>query len=87
MSAIGFSYFVEPSGPSFFFSGDVGMGVLAVLENGSGSESGLGMTVGAGYALSPHVLLEANYMTASLGDGGFDWSISNLTFTASWLGF
>jgi hypothetical protein len=87
MSAIGFSVFLEPSGPSFFFSGEVGMGAWSSLESGGGSESGLGLTVGAGVALTPHFLVEANYMTASLGDGAYDWTLSNFTLTASWLGF
>jgi hypothetical protein len=87
MSAAGVSYFLEPTGPSFFFSGELGMGVIGTWEEGGDSESGFGFTLGAGYEVSPHLLLEFNYMRASVGDSSFDWDISNITFTVSWLGY
>lgn len=87
MSAAGVSYFLEPAGPSFFFTGELGVGVVGSLESGGSSESGFGVTLGAGYEVTPHFLLELDYMHASVGEGGFDWKISNVTFTASWLGF
>lgn len=87
MSAAGVSYFLQPTGPSFFFTGELGIGVLGTWEAGGGSDSGFGFTLGAGYEVTPHFLLEANYMRASVGDSPYDYTISNFTFTASWLGF
>jgi hypothetical protein len=88
MSAFGVSYFLEPQAPSFYFSGELGLGILGTWEEGGDSDSGFGFTFGAGYEVSPHFVLEANYMRASVSsDGGFDYTISNFTFAASWLGF
>jgi len=87
MSAFGVSYFLEPQGPSFFFSGELGLGALDSFESGLSGDSGFGFTIGAGFEVSPHLVLEANYMRASVGDSPFDYAISNFTFAVAWLGY
>ena len=87
MSAFGVSYFLEPTAPSFFFSGELGLGVFDTFESGLEGDSGFGFTIGAGFEVSPHLILEANYMNAGVGESPFDYTISNFTLTLSWLGY
>jgi len=87
MSAFGVSYYLEPTAPSFFFSGELGLGALNSFESGYDGDSGFGFTIGGGFEIAPHLILEANYMSAGVGDSPFDYTISNFTVTFSWLGY
>ncbi len=83
MSAAGVSYFLNPDAPSFFFSGALGIGVIAVSD-GFDSESGFGFTLGAGYEFARNFIAEITYMNAGLDN---DYSISNIALTVSWLAY
>jgi len=83
MSAAGLSYFLEPQAPSFFFSGGLGLGAIGDSD-GTDSESGFGLTLGAGYEIVQNLIVEFTYMHASLDN---DYSISNLMLTVSWLAY
>ncbi len=86
MSAAGFSYFISPEAPSFFFSGSLGIGVLSI-EN-LDSESGFGFGIGAGYEFAKNWTIEAHYLNAKvLEEAGDSLSISNLAFTVSWFAY
>ena len=88
MNAAGVSYFLEPEGPSFFFSGELGVGGYNNFDNNLANgwfyDSGWGFTVGAGYEFSPHYLIEVNYMRASWNSNP-EKRVSNLTVTLNWL--
>ena len=88
MNAAGVSYFLEPEGSSFFFSGELGVGGYNNFDNNVASgwfyDSGWGFTVGAGYEFSPHYLIEVNYMRASWNSEP-EKRVSNFTVTLNWL--
>ena len=81
MSAVGVSYFLKPSGPSFFFSGEVGLANRVRVSSNTSYGTDLGITIGAGYEFTPHFMLEANVMTSDGGD------VRNITLAVSWVGF
>jgi opacity protein-like surface antigen len=93
MSAAACTYYLEPVGPSFFFSGELGIGVIRDRDSDDdASDTGFGFGLGAGYEFSPHFSVEGSFMHATVGseniDGhDVDFSINNFTVTANWLGF
>jgi len=87
MSAVAGSYYLEPTGPSVYFTGELGIGVVADRDAGE-SESGLGLGLGVGYDFGNHIVVEGSYMHSTVAsEGEADWSISNMTLTVNWLGF
>ena len=86
MSAAGFSYFLKPEAPSFFFSGSLGLGV-ATFEN-IDSESGFGFGVGVGFEFARNWVVEATYLNAKVWEEqGYSRSASNLALTTSWFAY
>lgn len=87
MSAFGASYFLEPTAPSFFFSGAIGIGVV-MDSDADESESGVGFTLGIGYEFSKNWILEGTYMSAKVDEvGEVDLTASNLAVTISWFAY
>jgi hypothetical protein len=91
MSAVAGSYYLEPAGPSFFFTGELGVGILTDRD-ADASDSGFGVGLGVGYDFGNHFVLEGTFMHAKVGaedvgDVTIDESITNLAVTASWFGF
>jgi len=81
------TYFLEPAGPSFFFTGGLGVGV-SIDNDADESESGLGISLGAGYEFSTNWVVEANFFTAKVAEEmGIDLTASGATLTVSWLGY
>ncbi len=96
LNGVGVSYFLEPVGPSFYFNGALGLGGVRLLDDGGGSENGVGFLVGGGYEFTSHWSIEANYMQAnvfseSASVGGAevsaDWKVSNFTVSVNWLAY
>ncbi len=83
MSAAGVSYFLEPTAPSFFFSGALGIGVWSYNDNFD-NETGFGFTIGAGYEFARNFIAEITYMNSGLD---YDINISNIAITVAWLAY
>jgi opacity protein-like surface antigen len=81
-SAVAVSYFLNPAAPSFYFTGELGLGVLDSTESGIDSETGFGWSLGVGFEFSRSWTVEANYLGNSYDDPG---SGSNITFAICWL--
>jgi len=84
MSALGASYFLRPSGSSLFIAGEVGLAALGSRTGLSGSNSKVGFTLGIGYQLPLNLMLEADYMQASMESGT---ELKSYTLTLSWFIF
>ncbi len=84
MSALGASYFLRPSDHSIFISGELGLVALGSRTGLNGSNSKIGFILGIGYQLPLHLMLEANYMQASLESGA---DLKSYTLTLSWFAF
>ena len=84
MSSLGASYFLRPSGSSLFFAGEVGLAALGSRTGFNGSNSKIGFTLGIGYQFPLNLLLEADYMQASMESGT---DLKSYTLTLSWFAF
>lgn len=84
MSALGASYFLRPSGSSLFFAGEVGLAANGSRTGLNGSNSKVGFTLGIGYQLPLNLLIEADYMQASMESGT---ELKSYTLTLSWFAF
>ena len=84
MSALGASYFLRPSGHSLFIAGEVGLTAYnsrtGFRTGPNGSYSNIGFTLGIGYQLPVDLLLEADYMQASM-ESGTELKIYTLTLS------
>lgn len=93
LNSVACTYYLEPAGPSFFFTGELGIGVIVDRDgDDDASETGFGLGLGVGYEFSPHFSVEGAFMHAKVGseaiDGhDVDFSINNVTVTMNWLGF
>ncbi len=87
MSALGVSYFLEPTAPSAFFSGALGFGVLTDSE-ATDSDTGPGFTIGVGFEFSTNWIVEATYMSAKVfEENDLDVTVSNVAVTISWFAY
>jgi len=87
LTAAGVSYFFAPAAPTFFVSSAIGVGVLTDAEV-SGSESGIGFSIGAGYEFTTNWILEAAYWNATVAKADeISLNISSLVVTVSWFAY
>ncbi len=91
IAGFGATYFLQPSAPSLFLEGGIGVGALADLDNDE-SDSGLGLLVGVGYEFVRNWMVDLSFSYAkvgedSLGDFEADASISTVRLTVGWLGY
>jgi len=66
LSGVGVDYYLEENSP-FYLTGMVGFGSVNELKNNK-SQTGYGFLVGAGYELSKHITLQADYMKINTDD-------------------
>jgi len=66
LSGVGVDYYLEENSP-FYLTGMVGFGSVNELKN-SKSQTGYGFLVGAGYEISKHIALQADYMKINTND-------------------
>ncbi len=85
-SSIGATYYIDENSP-YYITGAIGIGVFSNFTEGDG-EMGSTFSIGGGYEISPHVLLEANFQHASVEDFGYnntDVSTNSFRFTVNYM--
>ena len=85
-SNIGISYYIDESSP-YYVMGAIGIGSFQNFTDGYG-EIGSTFSIGGGYEVSPHILLEATYQHVSVEDFGYantDVSTNSLRFTVNYM--
>lgn len=86
MSAVGFSYFLKPEAPSFFFSGSLGLGVASIES--SASDTGFGFGLGVGFEFTRNWTVEASFLSAKVAEEGDEsLTASNFALTISWFAY
>ncbi len=72
-SSIGASYYFDENSP-FYITGSIGLGIFANFTSGDAA-SGSTFSLGAGYEVTPHVMLEATFQRTSVTDytEGYDY--------------
>ena len=90
-SSIGAMYYIDENSP-IYLVGAIGIGSFSNFTNGGG-ETGSTFSIGGGYEVSPHVLLEATYQHVNVEDyyndgynyGSADVSTNSFRFTINYM--
>ena len=89
---LGVTYFFQPTAPSAFVSGGIGVSTWTVpFEVYADAWYGVGVSAGAGYEFAPHWYIEGNvcWGNPSTEESGFDFSTNALSakLTLNWIGY
>ena len=87
-SAIGASYYIEENSP-IYITGSLGLGGFSNFTSDYSTDLGSTFSIGGGYEISPHVLLEASYQRTNAdnyNEGyGAEMSTNAFKFTVNYL--
>lgn len=72
IGGLGVTYYLQPVGPSFFFTGVIGLSTwMYPFESNTDTWTGFGFAFGGGYEFSPHWSVEANITHGKPGDSEY----------------
>jgi hypothetical protein len=83
LTGIGASYYIQENSP-FYVMGGVGIGSFTNFSESEG-ETGSAFIIGGGYEVSPHIQVEATYLSTSVKEDSIDLDTGAFRLTANYI--
>jgi hypothetical protein len=83
LTGVGVSYYIDESSP-YYVMGAVGFGSFVNFSENQG-ENGSAFSIGAGYEVSPHFLVEATYLSTDIDEDRVELTTGAFRVTANYM--